>query len=145
MNIDPRIPKIKDCLYRVAVKAIIQKNGKYLLVRDKRDTGWSFPGGGVDYGENLQQALVREIAEEINIPESAISSDFKIIDTNIGQEKDGIPRCNLHFIVTISNNLAQETSEIEEFGWFTLNEFKNLPIEQSAGDIYKTAQLAAKL
>ncbi len=43
---DPRLFEISDCLYRVAVKAIIIKDGKLLLVKEDDDEFWSLPGGG---------------------------------------------------------------------------------------------------
>ncbi|QHB32729.1 pyrimidine (deoxy)nucleoside triphosphate diphosphatase [Yersinia canariae] len=53
------------------VAAIIERNGKILLAqRDiHRDQAglWEFPGGKVEAGESQPQALVRELAEELNI------------------------------------------------------------------------------
>ncbi|CNI81084.1 MULTISPECIES: pyrimidine (deoxy)nucleoside triphosphate diphosphatase [Yersinia] len=53
------------------VAAIIEQNGKILLAqRDShRDQAgmWEFPGGKVEAGESQQQALIRELAEELNI------------------------------------------------------------------------------
>ena len=52
------------------VAAIIQKENKILAT--KRGYGefinmWEFPGGKIESGENKEQALVREIKEELNI------------------------------------------------------------------------------
>ncbi|MEQ9723350.1 pyrimidine (deoxy)nucleoside triphosphate diphosphatase [Yersinia alsatica] len=53
------------------VAAIIEQNGKILLAqRDShRDQAglWEFPGGKVEAGETQPQALIRELAEELNI------------------------------------------------------------------------------
>ncbi|ENA3447787.1 TPA: pyrimidine (deoxy)nucleoside triphosphate diphosphatase [Yersinia enterocolitica] len=53
------------------VAAIIERNGKILLAqRDShRDQAglWEFPGGKVEVGESQPQALMRELAEELNI------------------------------------------------------------------------------
>lgn len=51
--------------------AIIQKNGK-IFIQKRKDTGlmaglWEFPGGQVEKGESPQQALHREIDEELGI------------------------------------------------------------------------------
>jgi ADP-ribose pyrophosphatase YjhB (NUDIX family) len=54
--IDPRLTEIDNALYRISAKAIIVKHDKILLVREKDDDWWSFPGGGVDYGESVHQA-----------------------------------------------------------------------------------------
>lgn len=52
------------------VAAIIQKENKILAT--KRGHGefinmWEFPGGKIESGETKEQALVREIKEELNI------------------------------------------------------------------------------
>lgn len=51
---------------RVRVAALIIRDDSLLLVRHEKDgqTYWLLPGGGVDYGESLAAALVREVAEE---------------------------------------------------------------------------------
>ncbi len=51
----------------VAVGGIVDDgNGKILLVKT-HSSGWVFPGGQVEVGENLIDALVREIKEESGI------------------------------------------------------------------------------
>ena len=62
------------------VAAIIQKEDKILAT--KRGYGefinmWEFPGGKIESGETKEQALVREIKEELNIE---ISVDKFAID-----------------------------------------------------------------
>ena len=62
------------------VAAIIQKENKILAT--KRGYGefinmWGFPGGKIESGETKEQALVREIKEELNIE---ISVDKFAID-----------------------------------------------------------------
>jgi len=54
---------------RIRVCGILVENGRLLLVSHKKDGGiyWLLPGGGVNYGESLDQALVREFMEELNI------------------------------------------------------------------------------
>jgi 8-oxo-dGTP diphosphatase len=55
------------------VAAIIEKEGKYFATQrgygDFKD-GWEFPGGKVEPGEQPEQAIIREIKEEL---ESTVS------------------------------------------------------------------------
>ncbi len=51
----------------VAVSALVRHpDGKILLIRGPR-RGWEFPGGQVEEGENLIEALQREIQEEAGV------------------------------------------------------------------------------
>ena len=51
----------------VAVSGLISHpDGKILLIRSPR-RGWEFPGGQVEAGENLIEALQREIQEETGV------------------------------------------------------------------------------
>ena len=54
----------------VAVSGLVcHPNGEILLIRGPR-RGWEFPGGQVEEGENLIEALQREIQEEAGVTTS---------------------------------------------------------------------------
>lgn len=56
-----------NAYYRVSVKALIRNDkGEVLLVKENADF-WNLPGGGIDHGETLHDALVRELYEEVLI------------------------------------------------------------------------------
>lgn len=54
---------------KVGVRAIIQKQDKFLLVHHKDNLGehFIFPGGGVETNESLEEAVQREAQEETNL------------------------------------------------------------------------------
>lgn len=53
--------------FRVGAFAIIERDGHYLLAR-RRDIGWwNLAGGGMEYGETVEEALRREVREEVGV------------------------------------------------------------------------------
>ena len=52
------------------VAAIIQKDGRILATQrgyGEQKDGWEFPGGKIEPGESPEQALARELREELDI------------------------------------------------------------------------------
>lgn len=53
---------------RIAVRGLIIDQDEILVFKHKEELDYySFPGGGVEYGETLENALARELKEETNI------------------------------------------------------------------------------
>ena len=49
-------------------KALIYHNGKYLIVKESLHRGenvWDLPGGKIEYGENPEETVMREVKEEL--------------------------------------------------------------------------------
>ncbi|HST90087.1 MAG TPA: NUDIX hydrolase [Ktedonobacterales bacterium] len=58
-------PREAQARFRIGVFAVIERDGRYLLAR-RRDIGWwNLAGGGMEYGETVEEALAREVREEI--------------------------------------------------------------------------------
>lgn len=70
----------KDHLFRVSLKAVIRNAaGELLVVKEKGQTHWNLPGGGMDHGESYHEALARELQEEIGgsrVTSQSASSDI---------------------------------------------------------------------
>ena len=92
------------------VAAIIKKDNLYLVTQRNRKKymglKWEFPGGKVEANETLQEALTREIYEELNIHisvyEKIAEERYKDSEINIVLHyflcsiKDGIISLNEH-------------------------------------------------
>lgn len=62
--IDDKTISRSEHILRPATRAIVTKGEEILLLHTERYCDYSLPGGGVDHGESLQQALIRELSEE---------------------------------------------------------------------------------
>lgn len=99
--------------FRVAVNAVIERDGQYLLAR-RQDIGWwHLVGGGLEYGETIQQGLLREIQEEIG----ASVDILRLVGVYAKPQKQEV-------VLTFLCHLAADTAEprisdeITEIGWF---------------------------
>ncbi len=59
-SVKPSAPR----LARRAVRAVVRRHGKLLMIFSTRRGDYKFPGGGVEPGEADADALARELAEE---------------------------------------------------------------------------------
>jgi 8-oxo-dGTP pyrophosphatase MutT (NUDIX family) len=56
-------PAVQHYYYRVA--GVIVHEGRILFQQDPKDLYWVLPGGSVEFGEKSDEALSREMREEL--------------------------------------------------------------------------------
>jgi mutator protein MutT len=82
----------------VGVGAVVVRDGKVLLIRrghEPRKGEWSLPGGIVELGESLVDALRREVREETGL-EIAIGPHVETFD-RVHRDAEG--RVRFHFVI----------------------------------------------
>jgi ADP-ribose pyrophosphatase len=72
----------------VGVGAVVVKDGRVLLIRRANEPSrgrWSIPGGTVELGETLAQAVAREVLEECQaeVDVGPVLSTFDLIDRDL--------------------------------------------------------------
>ena len=102
---------------------VIDAAGKVFLVRHSYVAGWHLPGGGVEPGETLLDALIRELREEANIEPTAPPRLHGIFFNERVSRRD-------HVAVFVVEDFRQigapvPDHEIVAHGFFPLDELPN--------------------
>jgi 8-oxo-dGTP diphosphatase len=85
---------------RIRVSAILRWQGRILLCRHEKPEKeyWLLPGGGVNSGESLVDALHRELAEEVGIEDDIpVEGPVAIVDS-IAPVRSFAPKHVVHII-----------------------------------------------
>jgi 8-oxo-dGTP diphosphatase len=108
---------------------VYNRQNKILLVKNPR-RGWEFPGGQVENGETLTQALVREIKEEsgINVKVIKMVGIYSKITSHEGYNGIKIvpTQVNIDFICKYISGKLTLSNETIDYGWFETDEGKKL-------------------
>jgi mutator protein MutT len=107
--------------------AVIRREGRLLLGRrpdHKRHGGlWEFPGGKVESGESDQQAVERELSEELGLSTTSVG---RVLFES--QDPDSTFLIRFVAVEVAGDPRALEHSEI---GWFDLEALRNLRLAPS--------------
>ena len=115
------------------VAAIIKKNNQYLIVQRNRNKHlglkWEFPGGKVYDNETFEEALSREIKEELNI---TINMHEKIAEEKYKDEKIDIV---LHYFLCSQKSGTIKLNEHEDLAWVEKKNFDKYDFAEGDGNI----------
>lgn len=115
----------------VGVGAVIIKDGKILLVKRGNEPNkgkWSIPGGLVNTGESLEDALKREIMEEVGFEIDV--EDVACVSEEVFRENGDV---KYHYIIIdfFANIVGGELrvgSDAVDAKWVKLNEIDSLDV-----------------
>jgi 8-oxo-dGTP diphosphatase len=116
--------------------ALFVRNGRFLLGRrspDKRlyPDVWDLIGGHAKAGETPEQALLREVEEEIG----SIPSQFSLLEIAPEPDPDANGPCEYHVYVVREWTGPEpfiKNPEHVELGWFTASEARELALADPA-------------
>ena len=115
------------------VAAVIKKNNLFLIVQRNKNKHlglkWEFPGGKVHFKEKFEEALIREIKEELNI---AINVHEKIAEEKYKDSKINI---SLHYFYCTLHSGNMVLNEHEDFAWVEKKDFNKYDFAEGDGNI----------
>lgn len=101
--------------------------------RDRRDKGsldyhniWQFPGGGLEFGEGVEDCLHREIREELGVDIKIIALVPKLYHEVRQRVWHGLIIAHLCRL-TVPNSQIWLNREATEYRWYTAFEIQKLP------------------
>ena len=142
MSIAPDVRAYPDRPF-LAVSAAIIRDGRVLVARRARGSAlgiWTMPGGVVEAGETLIEALVREIAEEtaMIVEPVALAGHREVV------VRDDDQRVSRHFVIMcfatrwISGE-PQLNEELAEARWLKPEELAGLKTTEGLAEIVAAA------
>ncbi len=122
---------------RLASSAIVERAGRYLLVRRGNPPAadlYAFPGGRAEPGETPAETALRELEEETGI----IGRNPRLFETYELLPEAGV--AGSHYLLSVfrvdadGDSLAEARSDAIDAGWFLPEEIDNLPVPPSVRD-----------
>jgi len=138
-------PRIYPTRPYLAVSAAIFRDGRVLIVRRARPPAhglYTLPGGGVELGETLEQAVIREVREETALDIEPI--DLVGFRQAIARDAEG--RVERHFVILpfaarwIAGDVLLN-EELSDAHWLAPAEVSGLKTTEGLAQVVATAGL----
>lgn len=97
---------------------VFTNKNKVLLVQQRKQSAfglWSYPGGRVEENETLEEAIIREVKEELNTNINKLKP-FKTYELTTSQGPLDINT----FIGNIDGEISLNKDELIDYRWFSL-------------------------
>jgi 8-oxo-dGTP diphosphatase len=112
---------------KVGSAVLVERKGKYLLGKRAKKSAhgkWILPGGGVHWGETIQDAAVREIKEETNLNIELVKLIGFLQVMNLPKDYHTVVFFHL---AHAKNDHIVVSDDLLDARFFSINEIKELP------------------
>ncbi len=117
--------KSTDPIHRQAVVAVIQRDDQLLTIKRSQTVRapgqFCFPGGGIESGESAEEAIVREMQEELNVDVSPCNPIWN------STTPSGIELFWWSAEIRSGQTIIPNPEEVESFHWFSIEQIRRLP------------------
>lgn len=116
---------------KILANGLIKKGDKFLLLKRNENEidgpgQWEFPGGLVEFGEDPQDGIIREVKEETGL-NAEIVSIYKILSKEYEKPDKKVHLIRIIYLLKTSDEKVKlNEREHEEYKWLKKEEIKNL-------------------
>ncbi len=125
----------------VGVGALIIEKGRLLLIKRASKPGqgrWSIPGGLVELGERVQEAVAREVKEECGL-DIEVTRLMDVFDSITPDEKGRIQYqfVVVNFLANIKNGILKNADDVLEARWVPIDEVEKYNLTNSFREFFQ--------
>jgi len=127
----------------VGVGGVVLHNGRVVLVKRGVEPGkgkWSIPGGVVELGEPIREAVVREVEEECGLKvELGKEKPLDVLDS-IVLDGEGKPKYHfvlLQFLIRAKGENLKASSDVVEARWVCLDDVAKYDLTKTTRNFFR--------
>ncbi len=129
---------MENIRFHITVKGIVVYHRRVLLLKRARPSTdglgyWELPGGGLEYGETPNQALIRELKEETGLQIDVVKPAYTFTKIRSDYQTVGIG----YLSITHSDKIVL-SDEHTDYLWCEIEDLQNYLCEEIYNDIIFT-------
>lgn len=132
----------------MSVGAIIKHEGKLLLVKRRVEPEkgkWTIPGGAVELGEEIRDALIREVKEECGL-DIAVDRLMDVVDNIVIGERN---RLQFHYVILdflarLKGGTLRPADDVLDARWISLEEVEKYDLTKTLRSFFRKHQRELK-